>query len=57
MNDKMNSKITFEICVSTNKVGSEVTRQIHIDHSDLEGVPEDKWEDFVWALMTCQNNQ
>lgn len=40
--------IKYEIGVSTNKIGSKTTRIIEIDTEDLEDVPENEWDGFVY---------
>ena len=40
--------IKFKIYASTHIVGSTVSKIIDIDPEDLEGVPEEEWETYVW---------
>ena len=43
--------IKFTIGVSTGTIGSGKERIIEIDKEDLEGVPEDEWDDYVWEEL------
>ena len=44
----MDEVITFTITVSTRYVGSKDEETIEIDREDLQDVPEDDWDDYVW---------
>ncbi len=43
--------IEFKILACTNMVGSEKETTLEIDAEDLEGIPEGKWDDYVWEEL------
>ncbi len=47
----MDEKIIFTITVSTSYVGSDSSRDIEIYREDLEGVPEEEWDDYVYEKL------
>lgn len=40
--------LMFEISVSTRFINSKDKCEFEIPKEELEGVPEDEWEDYVW---------
>ena len=41
----------FKVCVNTGYVGCKNCEELEIDEEDIEDVPEDEINDYVWEQL------